>query len=90
MSDNRVIGDPFLKAIRFLQDEIEANNQAYVRYGTRGAASHMVIRLIELRDDYNAGCLAAIDALHLAWKNSEGQQGVEGEQKVLDIVRKSQ
>jgi hypothetical protein len=79
----------YLKAIKFLQDEIETNNQAYIRYGTRGAATHMVIRLIELRDDYNAQCLSAIDALHYAWKESQGQENGDGEQKVLDIIQKA-
>lgn len=82
-----MVDNPFLKAIKFLQDEIEANNQAYIRYGTRGAASHMMIRLIEQRDSYNAECLAAIDALHATWKDRFG--GEEIDEKVLDIHRKA-
>lgn len=82
MSDN-----PYLKAIAFLQGEIEANNQAFARYGARGTAMHVAVRLLERRDDFNAAHLQAIDVLHAAFKASE-QKEVEGEQKVLDLLRR--
>lgn len=84
MSDN-----PYLKAIEFLQKEIEANNEAYVRYGTRGAAPHILVRLLERRDDFNAAHLQAIDVLHAAFKATQ-EKDVEGEQKVLDMMRSTE
>lgn len=83
-----VVDNPLIKAIEFLHKEIEANNKAYLDYGTRGAATHMMLHLIAARDDFNNKCLAGIDVLHDLYMQQATKEFGKDSQKVLDMVKK--
>lgn len=56
--------NPYMKAIEFLEQMMQQNNNVFKKFDKLQEVDIIV------RDEFNAGCLRGIDALHNAYKES--------------------